>query len=109
MARRARKKISIRSLKRQYQAWGVRTRNQLDSEISQAIGEEIKALYTKTLDSDEAIAEQLSARKEELIEAAQSALSEGTSRDYGRGFLTAHLRVNHGFRAREDDVRLWKV
>jgi hypothetical protein len=55
------KKISIRSLKRQCQAWVVRTRNQLDSEILQAIGEEIKALYTKTLDSDEAIAEQLSA------------------------------------------------
>jgi hypothetical protein len=35
----------------------------------------------------------------------QQELNEETTRSYDRELIQAHLRVNHAYRAREDDVR----
>lgn len=40
------------------------------------------------------------------MEAIEDVLALGTARDYGRRFLTTHLRVKYGVRARINDVRV---
>jgi hypothetical protein len=44
-------------------------------------------------------------QRAETLEMVQQELDEGTIRSYGRELVQAHLRVNHTYRAREDDVR----
>jgi hypothetical protein len=49
--------------------------------------------------------DQIKSQRAETFEMVQHELEEGTIRAYGRELVQTHLRVNHAYRARQDDVR----
>ena len=57
--------------------------------------------WRRRADTDEQIMEQ----RQETFARVEQALAEGTTRSYGREFMHTNLRVQHGYRARQDDIR----
>jgi hypothetical protein len=61
-----------------------------------------KGWLHKAANGDE---EQKSEQRTATFDIVQQELQEGTVRSYGRELVQTHLRIHHGHRSREDDVR----
>jgi hypothetical protein len=130
---RASVNVSIRTLRRRCQDWQLSRQGALDQATIERISLEFHTTYhndaeiAATLNTSlnvpisvwqvkrvrlaynwrrrAANNEQRLDQQAETFQRVESALNEGTARNYGRGHLTTYLRCQQAYPAREDDLR----